>query len=984
MGVALPEVRLHAFRGVLAFAGADHLRADVAFASSPEADEAAWVAGELTILQATWCVRRAHNHAVPTHTAMEGRARLVVTSTAWSLEGGTLTGEQANVRFSGRGRTEASDGDARGAGGAIDAATLDLDGARIGAFLDALQAVVGRTLHLPPGVPLDARLEGSLAWEAVIGGRCALHVMAHGLDARVTGQVGPDGRGLAVRAEGELSPAVPMRSVAVPEALLPRAEDALSFVVEATGHAARPDVQATFRAKELGFRLGRPRFLPPLVARDVEAVVNVPAGEMANLRASARAAGGALIIEGTVAFAKGGARTFTVRATDLEPSWVVPAACALARTSLLRIEEEAARPPAGTFAVPRDARFSAELVVLPGAASVSGHATMTTPRGVLALRPLLARRGALEGTRLHGRVAVADALRMNLFPGGVRPAPHGTLDVDVAVSGVLSAPVLRGMVAAPAIHIAIAPRPDVPVFLLEDISASLTVDRTSLALRELRFGAYGGVFTGESTIPFDASNASLPALELRCHNVHGSFVEALASLARGRRKVRVERPGARPDGELWIPSGARVAGQAKLGADLALTTTLALTVSRGAADADSSLMISFVLAPDLRVDGSTLRGTLALRDALTVGLFDATLRPLPYGVARIEATLTGPLDDCVLSGLVTAARLRFALHEGGGEPRVASPVFVLTDLSALVRLDASKLVWHRLATRAYGGTLASTGVILHAGGVVGLQATIAARGVSLGHLPLDDTRTLGEIARGWVALDLQLDRQGAGPLTGRGDLCLDAGTFPLLARSKPLLHKYGLAAPAENAIAPATCTIHLNERGWSFCDARAAVPGCQATGRVDVGTDGVLDGGLVVTLSHELLDRSAVTVLPSLLAEHLTVPVRITGSAAHPQIHADLAACFGNLLSDNRVSAILSGAAADVASLFTGKAPPAPPPASAPPRPMHPDPYGAGARGDAAEEDALLRDLVASGADWDEIDARIEAHRRSFVRHRIG
>jgi hypothetical protein len=208
----------------------------------------------------------------------------------------------------------------------------------------------------------------------------------------------------------------------------------------------------------------------------------------------------------------------------------------------------------------------------------------------------------------------------------------------------------------------------------------------------------------------------------------------------------------------------------------------------------------------------------------------------------------------------------------------------------------------------------------------------------------------------------------------------------VLARSRASLAKYGLAAPAENAIAPATCSIYLHERGWSFCDARAAVPGCEAAGRVDVGTDGMLDGGLVVTLGHELLDRSAVTVLPSLLAEHLTVPVRITGGAARPHIHADLAACFGNLVTDNRVSALLSEAASDVASLFTGRDAPRPEAAqpAPPPRVMHPDPYGVSARGDAAEEDALLRDLVAAGADWDEIDARLEAHRRSFVRHRIG
>ena len=462
-----------------------------------------------------------------------------------------------------------------------------------------------------------------------------------------------------------------------------------------------------------------------------------------------------------------------------------------------------------------------------------------------------------------------------------------------------------------------------------------------------------------------------------------AFVEALASLARGSLKVRVERLGPRPPDERWIPRAARVSGEATLAPDLSLSSTLALEVAAaGPAEEGSALEVGFVLGTDLRIDGSKIRGTLAVADALTAGAFDTPLRPLAEGAVRIEATLKGPIADCVVSGFVSSAHLSMGLHEG--THRIAgSPMFVVSDLSALFRLDASKIVWHRLAARAYGGSLSSSGVIGHGAATASLQATAAARDVALGELPVDDAgRTLAQMARGSLAVDLRFDRQAAGPVTGRGDLRLDAGAFPILARSKAALGRYGLVPPAETAIAPATCVIFLHERGWSFCDARAAVPGCEATGRVDVGTDGTLDGALVVTLGDELLASRALTLLPALLAERLTVPVRITGSAARPHIHADLAACFGNLVTDNRVSAIFSEAASDVVSLFTGKEPARAPPAAAPPPAMDPSPQGV--RGDAVVEDELIRDLVASGADWDEIEERLEAHRRSFIRQRIG
>ncbi|HSO40174.1 MAG TPA: hypothetical protein VLT33_46930, partial [Labilithrix sp.] len=489
--------------------------------------------------------------------------------------------------------------------------------------------------------------------------------------------------------------------------------------------------------------------------------------------------------------------------------------------------------------------------------------------------------------------------------------------------------------------------------------------------------------------------AGARALTISATEVEPSWIAAVTTALAGTTRLRVD------DGSPVTLSPFTVPRAARLGASLVVDLSAqpppvrgrvtVTTPRRDLAPEGTSLVLEGALAADRRVDGTSVRGTLAIADLLTTGLFDGALRPLPEGALRVEATLKGHVDDVVLSGFVTAAQLSLAFYERADstfQRSTTSPVIPLTELAALFRYDRSKLVWHRLAARAYGGTIGGVGMLGRAGAFVGLQTAVAVRDVAAGHLPIDASgRTLSDLAHGRLAVDMRFDREGASPrpTTGSGALRLEDGVFPLLLRAKAPLEKYGLALPAQSASAPATCSIVLHERGWSFGDVSAAVPGCATTGRVDLTTDGALDGALVVKLGQELLEKSAVTLLPSLLAEHLVVPVRITGAASRPHVDADLAACFGRLLSDNRVSTLLSEAAGGVASLFTGKE--APRAAGAEPGPsavLAPDPYGAGARGDAAAEDALIRALVAAGADWNDIDARVDAHRRGETRPRVG
>ena len=234
--------------------------------------------------------------------------------------------------------------------------------------------------------------------------------------------------------------------------------------------------------------------------------------------------------------------------------------------------------------------------------------------------------------------------------------------------------------------------------------------------------------------------------------------------------------------------------------------------------------------------------------------------------------------------------------------------------------------------------IASEGVLGLTEATRGVVATASLRDVNAGELPIDASRTVSLIASGHLSVDLRVEN-GA----GRGVLRLDDGVFPVLARGEAPLAKVGLRLPGTTASAPATCTIGLSERGWTFGDVYAAVPGCVATGRLDVDPAGVLDGALVVALGKELLETGTMT---SLLTERLTVPVRITGSAAAPVVDADLAATFGSFMTNNRVAAV-----------FRSKESVAPPPAPVVELP----PIEAR---DLDREASTLRAWIRAGADW--------------------
>jgi len=169
--------------------------------------------------------------------------------------------------------------------------------------------------------------------------------------------------------------------------------------------------------------------------------------------------------------------------------------------------------------------------------------------------------------------------------------------------------------------------------------------------------------------------------------------------------------------------------------------------------------------------------------------------------------------------------------------------------------------------------------------------------------------------------------------------------------------------------------LELQPMGWSFRDLDAGVAGCSATGHVAFGFDGGVDGQLLVKLDEAYLAQSTLLTLPAFFTGNVEIPVRVAGWMPRPAVQADFAGAFGRLMSQNRVTSFIDEAVDDVYAVFSGRRSPAP---AAPPVEDPPAAHAA-----PVDEDALVRELIASGADWDEIEWRLAEIRKGGPRFRV-
>lgn len=982
----LPELRLHAFEGALTFGG-DGFSADVRFVAVPDPDARAWVAGDLRITNATWAATapgRARRGP------MEGSARLFVTSSEARLEDGRLEsrsqedgGPVADVRFSAQGTPDPA---------SLQVARISLPKARVGAFVDAVRAITGRPLEIPPGVPPDAGLDGEITWDERTGGTCKLHTSTDGLRATVEGAVDANGENLRGRIEADVAPALPMYAARVPATLVPRDEDVLHLALELGGDVKRPVVNGTLAGPRVSFRFGRPRFFPLLTLSDVHADIAI-ADDVARVRTRAKASGAALHASLDVPLRSARGRRVTARMENVEAIWLTAIAGALGNAAIKLDGDHA--PAAGTYVVPRDAKTTAAVTYEHDGIEPKISATLrvTTAASHLAVEPIAIAGERITGGRLHGSLDVGEALKMGLFPPAVRPRPEGAIRVDVAIEGPLASPTAKGRIAASRIDLVVPKVPALPPVPCTDVDAHVVATlatsddgKTSarVTIDPMRFRALGGAFRleahlGGTTHGTTRREGESPRpLFVEVKDADARFLEGLGAFAHGSRLV-VEREGERPrgaGGERWIPKSAKLSGTLGLDRGPCHAVTAALGVET---DAGTRLMV------DLRVaagspNGTRITGALAVADARLLGAFDASpLRVVPGGIARLDALVAHHAKDVAISGYAAVDRLALTSRTSSTAPVVVFEDVVVPFRHVIVP-DGGKTVWRDAEARLCGGTVSTTGASLPDGT---LRALVRASGIAVERFPTERSgKLLGDTLRGQLAVELDLVKIAHGALTGRGRAQLDDPAYPAIALSAPSLKRYGLPAPEATGVSPATTAIAIDAWGVAFRHVHADVPGIHADGDITVRNDGSTDGAFVVTLGPAYLASSPLLSLPSAFAETLTLPVRVVGPLANPKIDADLTTCLGRFVTENRVTDIVTDAAEGVMSLFTGRDPPSVPERTS----HHPPPPRPAAPTEPTTPDAVLAGLVGERLLWREIDGRIASAgiARRTRRYRVG
>ncbi|MBX3225100.1 MAG: hypothetical protein KF795_31575 [Labilithrix sp.] len=917
----LPSIRLHAFTGALGLGDAAHtFRADVSFVAADEPDEAAWIWGELEIRGATWTAADGSPPLKP----MSGRARLFVSSREWRLDGGRLDGEVFRGHFAGGGVFEGREPSGEGAASgetplvppALSTIALSLEHARIGPFLDAAAGLVGRALDVPPFVPRDAELDGELAWSLPRGARAELRIASEAIRATVRGAVGPTGGGLEGRVDASVRPAPLLRGTGAPRAALPRDEDFVEIELDVGGALRRPELNARMRAPEIGFRLGRPRFVPAVVLRDLTGEAFVK-DDRAVLRAVARARTASATVDVDANVREPSSVRGTLRAAALEPAFL----------------RDVARTLGVELAVPEDVRGAVDLTLAPSEAgpAVSGTVTVSSAasRLVLDVSP-----GA---AKLTGAVTAHDVLATGVFAAATVAPAEGTLAVALDVVRRGEGTALVGTASASRLALAVTARPDVPPYVLEDVTGNVAIGPDAFVYDEVRFRAHGGKLLARGSVPFK-EDPSRVLLDVELEEGGAELAEALAALARGVR-VCVARDGTRPPEEVWLPRGLVGRGRLLLHGDRSLDAALNVETPDGTA-------LAFALPRAGWRDGATLAGDVALADVVSGVLGGAYA---PSGVVHVDA-LVRAADDAGPVALLALFSERVVVT-------YREAAIVLTDAHAALRIDAGGVMWSRLDAKVCGGALTSSGVWSERGR---RQVRASFSQIAVHELPAVAGRAPGSVVRGRLSGSLigRLDEK----LRAAGDVVLEGAAFPALDLVRPSLARYGLRPPNEDARGPATATISGTDWGLALRDVAIDLCGASVRGELGLSRAGHLDGRAEVTLEEGYLRTSKLLTLPRVLGERLVLPIRIDGPLAEPRVHAGLGESLGRFLKDNRVTAFVSSAVEE-AQILLGRHPIAEP-ERAPERPAHAD-----------ELDAELREaLSAHAADWETL-ARRDAER---------
>lgn len=513
--------------------------------------------------------------------------------------------------------------------------------------------------------------------------------------------------------------------------------------------------------------------------------------------------------------------------------------------------------------------------------ALAGTLTLSTARSTLVVTELRHERGRLEGARVAGEIAFADVLEAGALKSAWRPSARGALAVSLTLGDRAS-----GEVSTERLELC---PPNAPPFTFTDVRCHVELDSERLST-SFSCAGYGTRFEGQGGYTFAGERQGVV-----------SFVDADVELVRALASLHglhldLASDGVRPLGARWIAPDVRLT--ARLSLEREIRGEIALESS------ESALLIPLTIgaAPSLaeaRLDGTQIRGRLAIRDAVGLGFLDGPITPRPVGSFNVRARV---------GGLVSAPRVEAHVDSAACRVDVWGLIDLpLSDVEADVLLDPEAIVWKGARARLFSGEATAEGVLGFTDAFRGLDSVMECDGVVIGRLVLP-SGPVGEHVDGRLRGRLHVRRLDGGAIGGEGTAHLSEPSYPLVRHAERQLAGVGLPLPRPRGTTPLTCTLVFSDSHATVDDLEASIEGTAVRGRGRVGYDGSLHGDASARLAGAYLAKSPLFVIPASIAGGITVPVRIRGTLEQPRLAADVAAALRDKLGAAEISSALSGA----------------------------------------------------------------------------
>ncbi len=519
------------------------------------------------------------------------------------------------------------------------------------------------------------------------------------------------------------------------------------------------------------------------------------------------------------------------------------------RGAPLRLRAERVRADAllPVFDVPlaRDAQLWADVAISEGIARGVAHAESARSR--LSLDPVVVslRDRALDGTKVHGLIALEDV---------VGSGWEGQLDLALTILRLSPAHLAEARVEG-AVHarsIAFVPH-DRPRVRFEAPSARLELRAGNLKIANVRTRVFGGELRLGAT--FGVASRRFVCTELALEGIGAGLGEWLV--------------GSR------IPELSIDAALERR--DSSLQGTWSVRAER------SALYARTIVEDDGALREAELDGSLACRDL--EGLFDSLrVRPSGDAVWKIRGRARGSLRDPHLVLEANAPEQSVALQGQGVE-------LSFSDARATIELSRDRLVWRELSARGYGGRFSSRGSLL----AMASGADIEIEGVRLADLPFPSP------IEGTLNARFGLLRPRGNTVIGGGSVRIGDPSYVFLERARPLAAKLELPLPPLASEDELRAELRLSTDRFRVGELSARLSSFSVRGRLDVKRDGEIDGHLAFVAEREWLQKSRFIAPLAAVLSLSSIPLHLGGTLEQPRVRADLMRAADGILARSAI-----------------------------------------------------------------------------------